>query len=391
MTEIWAQGAFWLLLAIAAAFAAAKFRINLALAEVVTGVLANFVLITMLGMSGLPTDTPWVKFLAGAGAIMLTFLAGAELDPQIVRQKWREAVSIGLASFALPALIGASAAHYVLGWAWSPGLLAGIALSATSVAVVYTVMLETGLNRTTYGKILLAACFITDLVTVVALGLFFSPFTFKSIVFIVLTAGALTLLAKHAPDLLTRFGNRTSELEIRALLACLLSLGALALWSGNEAVLPAYLVGMALAGSVGNDYALIKRLRAITLGLLTPFYFIRAGSLVSLPTVLYGLGGFLVLLIGHLGAKSAGVYPVARFFGSPRPESLFTTLLMATGLTFGTIAALFGLSHNIITPEQYSLLVATIIATAVVPTLIACKYFLPAHHLSPASSDQEPV
>ncbi len=65
----------------------------------------------------------------------------------------------------------------------------------------------------------------------------------------------------------------------------LFGLGALAAWADSEPVLPAYFLGMVLAGTVGKDHALIRRLRTLTFGLLTPFYFIRAGSLVSLPAL----------------------------------------------------------------------------------------------------------
>jgi hypothetical protein len=64
--------------------------------------------------------------------------------------------------------------------------------------------------------------------------------------------------------------------------------------------------------------------------------------------------------------------------------------MMSTGLTFGTISALFGLSHGIISAEEYSYLVATVIGSAVVPTLIANAYFMPVH-LRPAASVIAPV
>jgi glutathione-regulated potassium-efflux system ancillary protein KefC len=389
MFEIWSSAFLWLALAVIAALAAAKLRVNLALAEVVIGVLASLVFATCFDSELLSRDTPWVSFLAGAGAIMLTFLAGAELDPEIVRRRWKEALGLGLASSLLPTLVCVAAAHYLLGWSWSASVLAGVALSATSVAVVYTVMLETGLNRTTYGKVLLAACFITDLVTVVALGVIFAPFTAKTIVFLAATALVMVLLTKGAPRLLRRYGEGSAELEVRGLLICLLGLSALAVWSGNEPVLPAYLVGMVLAGSVGANQPLVRRLRTLTLGLLTPFYFLRAGSFVSVPALALGAGGFLLLLSSHIGAKFVGIFPVTRFFRAPAREGMFTTLLMATGLTFGTIAAFFGLRHGIINRDQYSLLVATIIGTAVIPTLLAYK-FLPRHHLGAADAPSAP-
>ena len=60
---------------------------------------------------------------------------------------------------------------------------------------------------------------------------------------------------------------------------------------------------------------------------------------------------------------------------------MYTTLLMSTGLTFGSISALFGLSHGIIDTAQYSYIIAAVVASAVVPTLIANAFFLPGHLL----------
>ena len=160
-----------------------------------------------------------------------------------------------------------------------------------------------------------------------------------------------------------------------------MALGSLAVWAGSEAVLPAYLIGMALAGSVGRDAALVKRLRTITIGLLTPFYFVRAGYFVSIPAVISAPFEVIALFLVEIGTKVVSVYPVARAFKAPHKDAMYTTLLMASGLTFGTISALFGLSNKIIDDGQYSTLVAAIIGTAVIPTLIANKFYLPRHLL----------
>jgi len=254
-------------------------------------------------------------------------------------------------------------------------------MSTTSVAVVYAVMLEFGFNRTDYGKMVLAACFITDLGTVVGLGLIFAPFSLKTVLFVGgLTAAALAL-PWATPRFFKRYGGRPSELETKYLLLVLFGLGALAGWADSEAVLPAYVIGMLLAGTVGRDHALIRRLRTLTLGLLTPFYFLRAGSFVSVPALIAAPAAFLAMLLLKIASKSAGVYPVARAFGSPKGVSTYTTLLMSTGLTFGTISSLFGLSRGIVDQTQYSALVAAVVASAVVPTLIANAWFLPRHLL----------
>ena len=381
MTEIWALAALWLGLALVATLISIWLRVATALSEIVVGTIAQLLIGALVGTSVLGADQTWIRFLSGTGAIVLTFLAGAELDPVVFRRNWKEAAAVGLVSFLFPFLGCTVAAHYLLGWAPMPSWLAGIAMSTTSVAVVYAVMLEFGFNATDYGKTVLAACFVTDLGTVVGLGLIFAPFTIKTLLFV----GAMLVLAFVLPWLTPRFfkryGGRPSEMEAKFLLLCLFGMGALAAWADSEAVLPAYLMGMVLAGTVGKDHVLVRRLRTLTFGLLTPFYFIRAGAFVSVPALLAAPAAFLVMLAVKVAAKITGVFPVTKMFGAPFKEGMYTTLLMSTGLTFGTISALFGLSHEIIDQAQYSSLVAAVIASAVVPTVIANAFFMPRHLL----------
>ena len=390
MTEIWALAALWLGLALIASLFSIWFRISTALSEIVVGTIAQLIIGAAIGSAILGTDQTWIKFLSGLGAIVLTFLAGAELDPDVFKLKWKEAAAIGLASFLFPFLGCAAGAYYVLGWGVMQSWLAGVAMSTTSVAVVYAVMLEFGFNTTEYGKTVLAACFVTDLGTVVALGLIFAPFTVKTLIFLGVGIVVFGLLPWVTPRFFRRYGNRPSELETKFLLLCLLGMGALATWADSEAVLPAYLIGMVLAGTVGKDHILVRRLRTLTFGLLTPFYFIRAGSFVSIPALIAAPLAFIFLLIVKVGTKIVGVYPVTKFYKAPNKEAAYTTLLMSTGLTFGTISSLFGLSHGIIDQGQYSALVAAVIASAVIPTVIANAFYLPRHLLPKPEPTSEP-
>ena len=381
MESIFLTATLWLALAVVSALIASALGLSIALVEICVGVGAA----AATGWFGLgdvlAANSEWIRFLAGSGAVVLTFLAGAELDPDILRTKLTEVGVVGLVSFLAPFLGCAALAYYWLGWDANASWLCGIALSTTSMAVVYAVMLETGFNKTEFGKGILGSCFVTDLGTVIALGLIFAPFTYKTIVFIVGTVAALALLPYTTAWLTRRYANRTAAIRTKWIMLILFGLGALALWSGSEAVLPAYLVGMVLAGSAARDTHWIRRLRTLTVGFLTPFYFLRAGTLVSLPALLAAPLVFIVLLMSKVAAKIFGLYPVVSVFRKDRNERWYYTLLMSTGLTFGTISSLYGLAHGLVTQEQYSFLVAAVIASAVVPTLIAGIAFVPAHLL----------
>jgi Kef-type K+ transport system membrane component KefB len=239
-------------------------------------------------------------------------------------------------------------------------------------------MIEGGLSDTSMGKMILAACFVTDLGTVLALGGLFANFDIWLLVFVVVTVIVLWFMPRWTQSIITRLGaTRVSEPEVKFIFFVLFFLGGLATTAKSEAVLPAYLVGLVVAGVFYRDKTLMHRMRSIAFAMFTPFYFIKAGLYVSIPALWSGLliiGAFLLL---KMLTKTVGVFPLARLHYMRPREATYTTLLMATGLTFGTISALFGLQNHIIDQAQYTILVSTVILSAFVPTLVAQKFFQP--------------
>jgi Kef-type K+ transport system membrane component KefB len=365
LENIWFTAAVWVGLALAASLISIRIGISVALVEIAVGVVGG----NFLGLHTLP----WIDFLASFGAILLTFLAGAEIDPASLRKHLKPSLAIGTVSFLFPFLGAMAFAYYVVGWDLRASQIAGIALSTTSVAVVYSVMVETGLNRTDLGKLILAACFVTDLGTVLALGVLFANFNLWMAAFIGVTAVTLALLPRVTRWVLASWAGKVSEPEVKFLFLVLLVLGWLADMANSEAVLPAYLVGLVVAGVFLENRAVVHRIRTIAFAMLTPFYFLKAGLYISIPAVI-GAAGLVAAL---LAVKMVGVWPLARMFNIGTRDANFTTMLMSTGLTFGSISALFGLMNGIIDQEQYSILVAVVIASAVVPTLIAQAFFQP--------------
>lgn len=370
MDNVWLASALWIGLALAASILSIWVAVSVALVEILVGALAGNII-------GLPI-APWVNFLAGFGAILLTFLAGAEIDPQVVRKHFWSSMTIGIVGFLAPYLGVLLFARFGVGWPWPQAQIAGISLSTTSVAVVYAVMVETGFNRTEIGKIILAACFVNDLGTVLALGLVFANYNIWLALFAGVTALALWILPRFAPWLFAALGERVSEPQTKFVALVLLFLGGLASVAGSEAVLPAYLVGMVLAPTFLKDRELPNRLRMVAFTILTPFYFLKAGSLVEARSVVAAAGLIFVYLAIKMATKFVGILPLTRVFRFDPREGMYTTLLMSTGLTFGSISALFGLTNHIIDRQQYTVLVTAVIGSAVVPTLIAQQWFQPA-------------
>src|SRR6266481_6089224 len=394
LSNVWFIACIWMGLALIASLISIRAGISVALVEILVGLVAGNLAVGFEGGTlqvGLATaqssggqlhhvlqSTEWTNFLALLGSGVLTFLAGAEIDPQSLKTNWRASLLIGVLSFAVPFGVVWFFAQYFFGWALHEAQIAGIALSTTSVAVVYAVMIEGGFSDTAMGKMILAACFITDLGTVLALGMFFATYNLALLVFVVATLIALWFMPKWTQSIITRFGaTLVSEPEVKFIFFVLFLLGGLATAAKSEAVLPAYLIGLVVAGVFLRDKTLVHRMRSIAFAVFTPFYFIKAGLYVSLPALWPALAVILGLLFLKMLTKTVGVWPLARTHFMNRREASYTTLLMATGLTFGTISALFGFQNHIIDQRQYTILVTVVILSAFVPTLLAQKFFEP--------------
>ncbi len=371
LENVWFVAAIWMGLALIASLFSIWTGISVALIEIMVGLLAgNFL--------HLQVSNEWINFLALLGSGVLTFLAGAEIDPISLKANLRASLLIGVLSFAIPFGVVWFFAQFVLGWPLQQAQIAGIALSTTSVAVVYAVMIEGGFSDTAMGKMILAACFITDFGTVLALGTLFANFNIWLLVFVVIMCVVLWFMPIWTRGIIEKLGaTRVSEPEVKFIFFILFLLGGLATTAKSEAVLPAYLVGLVVAGVFLRDKTLVRRMRSIAFAIFTPFYFIKAGLYISLPALWPALAIVGGLLLLKMFTKIVGVWPLARMHFMNRREASYTTLLMATGLTFGTISALFGLQNHIIDQRQYTILVTVVILSAFVPTLIAQKFFQP--------------
>src|SRR5438552_6880273 len=369
--NIWFVAAVWMGLALVASLISIWAGISVALIEIFVGILAG-------NLFHLQANNEWIGFLAMLGSGVLTFLAGAEIDPRSLKENLRASALIGFISFAVPFVVVWLFAQFVLGWSLHEAQIAGIALSTTSVAVVYAVMIEGGFSDTAMGKMILAACFITDFGTVLALGTLFANYNVWLLLFVVVTLIVLWFMPRWTQAIITRLGaTQVSEPEVKFIFFVLFFLGGFATAAKSEAVLPAYLLGLVVAGVFLRDQTLLRRMRSIAFAVFTPFYFIKAGLYVSLPALWTGLFVISVLLALKMITKIAGVFPLARLHYMKIKEASYTTLLMATGLTFGTISSLYGLQNGIIDQNQYTILVSVVILSAFVPTLIAQKFFQP--------------
>jgi Kef-type K+ transport system membrane component KefB len=266
-------------------------------------------------------------------------------------------------------------AYWLVGWNRDQAEIGGLALSTTSLAVAYAVLVETGLNRSVIGKRIMSATFVTDILTVIGLSILFVTPNAWIVLFVAFSVLVIWGIPKLAPSFFGRYGDRVIEPEIKLIFAALFLLMYLGDRAASQAVLPAFVLGLAMSGHYAQHRTEQERLRVVAFAFLTPFFFLKGGLNVSLSAVGANLGVLGLLVLAKMLPKLSGVYPLARRFAAP--HAAFTTLLMSTGLTFGTITSLYGLQSGIIDRTQFSLLITVVVLSAIVPTAIAQRFFQP--------------
>jgi Kef-type K+ transport system membrane component KefB len=297
-----------------------------------------------------------------------------------MREKFKVSMLIGGFSFLCPFLGVFLYTFYVAGWTIKASLIAGTALSTTSLAVVYSVLVETGLSSTNIGKLLMASTFITDMGTAFALSILFVKPTVYTLVFLVVSIFVIVFATKFSHKVFhsRTLKNKVIEPEIKYIFLLLLMFMFFAKLGDGHAVLPAFLLGLLMSGHFNETTgtkAVRDRLRTVSYAIITPIFFIVGGLKISLPLIITAGSLFIILFLLKMSTKFIGVYFLARKY-IPN-GSTYTTLLMSTGLTFGTISSVFGYNAGYIDQVQYSVLVGVVIASAVIPTFIAQKWFMP--------------
>jgi len=347
--------------------------LSVAIIEIVLGAVA--------GNLGLKTEE-WMLYLANFGGIILTYLAGTEIDTRMMRNHFKESFLIGSFSFLLPFLGTAIFTYFVSDWSLQGSLIAGCALSTTSLAVVYSVLVETGLAKTIIGKKIMSATFITDMGTALSLSVLFIKPTKYTLLFVVVSTILIVLLYKFSGYMLRnpRWKNKVIEPEIKFIFFILFTFIFYAKLGEGHAVLPAFILGLLMSKHFQEQRKTVvvrNKLRTVAYAIVTPVFFIVGGMKISVVLIASAFGLFAALFVVKMLTKFIGVYFFAKKY---IPDgSMYTTLLMSTGLTFGTISSLYGLQAGLISQIQYSVLVGVVVASALIPTFIAQKWFMPSH------------
>lgn len=281
-----------------------RLGLSVAIIEIILGAIA--------GNAGLKPEG-WMTYIAGFGGIVLTFLAGAEIDTRLMKEKFKESFLIGLLSFLLPFAGIFLYVHHMAGWSTKASLIAGAALSTTSLAVVYSVLVETGLAKTEIGKLIMASTFVTDMGTALALSILFVKPTLYTLIFISVSINVIYFADKLSQHVFTNplLKNKVIEPEIKYIFLLLLTFMYFANLGEGHAVLPAFLLGLLMSRHLkdsAESRVVRNRLRTVSYAFITPLFFLVGGMKISFSLILSAFGLFALLFGLKIVMKFVGVF-----------------------------------------------------------------------------------
>lgn len=337
--------------------------IELGVSSAITELLAGILVKNVLDFR----PDSFITVIGNLGLLTLMYVAGLEIDFDQIERRSRESITIGLSSFAAPFILVSLFAYYQMGLNGHQSMLLGVALSTTSMAIVYPQLLANGvLTEKTRG--ILSAAMVTDLASMLVFSLLFTRFTLA----IFLPVIGLIVLTYFVPFIgrrvFARFEGNPVEFEFRVILFLIVSLGIVSEHAGVEAALVAFVAGMVTSELVVNHADLQNKLQSLVFGFLAPIFFLWVGLTVDLHSLSSNMHSVMLLFTLCYAAKYVGTYlPSKRFFPDDARRMGF---LFNARLSLGLVAALFGLNEGILSTELYGIVVGCIIVSSIVSSIL---------------------
>jgi len=310
-----------------------------------------------------PTET--LAFLAEIGAIMLMFIAGTEIEFHVFKKKFKESITIGSAVFFAPliAVMMFLSGKYGIN---ETTMLASVALAATSVAVVYTILYDMLILYSPLGQVLLGAAIVCDVLSIIGLSIVLGKFSIFSMLYIVLLA--LLFYAIPRTGRLIIALKTAWELELKIIILLLILLAIISSVLGVHATLTAFILGILIAETAKTRKSLEMKIRGLGFGFFIPIFFFYSGVLVDLALVLTNLPFFAMLFAVTFLSTFGGAYVASKICCPIKYAHILTVYNIKTSITI--IAAYEGLRLGIIDPALYSMITATALAGAIAVSAI---------------------
>jgi len=354
-----------ILFIISAGIVALEIGFSSAIFEIIAGSIA----VNFFHMS----DLKWADFLANIGLLGLMFFAGLESDVKILKKNFFKSFFIGVSSFLFPLISIFLITKFLFNYSIKTSLLISVALSTTSLALVYPLLKDRKMLKLSSGQTLLAGAMVVDIISMFTLSFIFEGINLSNFEFLFGLLIIMFLLPKLGEKLFKRYIHNNIEFPIRFIIAILISIGFFSKEIHiNEAVL-AFALGIFFSEFFRQNEILEKKLRAIIFGFVAPFFFFKAGYSIRFENINF----HIIILSVVLGSVAFSTKYIATVIATKpffkRTVYKIAGLFFNMRLTFGIVASIFGLEYKVIDLDTYTSLLLIIISTSLVASLLMKK------------------
>lgn len=345
-------------------FTCLEIGIPVAVGEFVAGFLGE----TLFGLSSMP----WLEFLSHLGVLSLMFIAGFEIDTPLLKKNLNKSLVIGGSSFFVPFILIFFLCR-LLGLGESSAALVGIALSTTSLAIIFPSLREKGLLATSSGQLLLASAMVVDIISMFMLAVLIYEITVAKIIYAILVILGIAFVKRIIYPVFDRYKGNRSEFELKFLLLVLLSIGFLAEEAGIHAALFCFVLGILFSGIDPKHEEIMNKLSSVVFSLLAPAFFFHAGTMIQFNTLTWAAGGlFILFLTVAVVGKFFGTYLPLRFFNADYAK--LASYLFNYRLSFGLISAIYGREKGLISDQYFNITLLTILFASILVALFEKKH-----------------
>ena len=326
-----------------------------------------------------------IVVVATVGIVMMLIFTGFETDLALIRQLGRAVVFVAGFSVLLPLALGlGTGALLPQSFVATQGrtlfiLFVGAALAISSLPVIAKILSEMRLTRRNFGQVILAAGMANDVVGWLLLGALAGVARSGSFqpAHLALTVGAMfaflvgmLTIGQRGVDLLLRWARAKDEGPGAAFTVTLLvgfAAGALTQAIGVEAVLGAFVAGIALGRSKYQDARVVRHLETATMTVFAPVFFATAGLRVDLGVLTHGttvVWTLVVIAVASIG-KFAGAFIGGRLAGFAGKEALALGVGLNARGALEVVIATVGLTLHVLNTQSYTAVVVMAIVTSV--------------------------
>ena len=353
-------------LIIFAGLVAIELKITSAIFEIIAGCIA----VNFFNFSSAEV----INVLADFGILALMFFAGLEIDFDVLKKNAKSSMVVGSASFLSPFLAVYFITLHFMDFSYEQALLTGIALSTTSIAIVYPMLLKSKERLDDTGKKILSAAMVVDLLSMIAISLLFSDLTILTIGFIL----AFTVFSYFVPSLgkkiFIHYKGNAVEFEFKIILFLILGIGIAGEAIGIETVLLAFILGVITSGVIVGHIKLWDKLRGITFGFLAPIFFFKAGTAVNLAALYENTILILLFVTICFTSKYIGTYIATKRY-LPEQAAYIATIFNSR-LSLGIVAATVGYELGIFYEGVYASIIGAVILSSIIASVLTkriCK------------------